>query len=295
GWTLLSNPINLSSSRGRRLATIGWFKGMPSGGSTKVSKLMDSVKRWLAFRCDALIAYGRLSKDYFTALGFPEERIFVAQNTVDTIRIAADRDNAKRRSDELRRELRLPDKPVVGFLGQIADFKKPLQIVEAFEQARGAGMDAALLIAGKGPGREALETKISDSPHSQDIFYVPEVPAGAEGGYFQLFDLYATFAAGGLGILEAMAHGRAVLSTPERYPETELLEDEVTALLSNDFSVESFARRMRAAIESRPHREAIGREAERVVLAKASQEGMVQSIDAAVDCAKRHAAGANHG
>lgn len=112
-----------------------------------------------------------------------------------------------------------------------------------------------------------------------------DVPAGTEPGWFQLFDLYLSFAQGGLAILEAMAYGRAVLSTPEKFPETELLADNATACLSADIAMEGFARRMREALADAGQRAVIGRAAEAAVLAGATQEKMVESIDAAVDCA----------
>jgi glycosyltransferase involved in cell wall biosynthesis len=290
GWTIVSNPFHLMRARRRGLATIGWSKGVAQEGGPRKSGLRLAVERWLTFRCDALVAYGKLSRDYFVRLGFPAERIFVAQNAVDTARIARERAAALAQRDERRRALALPDRPVVGFLGKIAPFKQVDRLVAAYELARRDGLDALLVIAGKGPGRAALEAQIAASPFRPDIYYVPNVPAGTEPGWFQLFDLYLSFSQGGLAILEAMAHGRAVLSTPEKFPETELLADNATAFLSADFTVESFARRMREALASAEQRAAIGRAAEARVLAEATQEKMVEAIDAAVDCAlvRRH-------
>lgn len=285
GWTIASNPFHLMRARGRGIATIGWSKGVAQDGGPKKSPLRLALQHWLTFRCDALVAYGLMSRDYFVKLGFPAERIFVAQNAIDTARVARERTAALAQRDERRCALALPDRPVVGFLGKIASFKQVDRIVAAYELARKSGMDALLVIAGKGPGRAALEAQISASAFRSDIYYVPDVPAGAESGYFQLFDLYLSFSQGGLAILEAMAHGRAVLSTPEKFPETELLADNDTAFLSADFTVESFACRMREALANAEQRAAIGRAAEAAVLAGATQEKMVASIDAAVDCA----------
>jgi glycosyltransferase involved in cell wall biosynthesis len=285
GWTIVSNPFHLMRARRSGLATLGWSKGVAQVGGPGKSVLRLAVERWLALRCDALVAYGRMSRDYFIRLGFPAGRIFVAQNAVDTARIARERPAALAQRDQCRRALALPDRPVVGFLGKIAPFKQVDRIVAAYEKARRDGMDALLVIAGKGPGRAALEAQIAASPFRADIYYVPDVPAGAEPGWFQLFDLYLSFSQGGLAILEAMAHGRAVLSTPEKFPETELLADNVTAFLSADFTVENFARRMREAMADAERRAAMGRAAEAAVLASATQEKMVESIDAAVDCA----------
>lgn len=285
GWTIASNPVILARARARGLPTIGWSKGVAQDGERQKSRCRLAVERWLTFRCDTIVAYGQTSRDYFIRLGFPPERVFVAQNTVDTARIARERDAALAQCAELRDALSLPNRPIVGFLGKIAPAKQVNRIVAAYELARRAGMDALLVVAGKGPGRSALEAQIAASPFRTDIYYVPEVPVGAEAGYFQLFDLYLSFSQGGLGILEAMAHGRAVLSTPERFPETELLEDGSTGFISADLTIESFAQRMRAAIASTGQRTLLGSAAEQRVLAEATQERMVERIDSAVECA----------
>jgi glycosyltransferase involved in cell wall biosynthesis len=285
GWTLASNPVHLTLARRRGIATIGWTKGVAQGKTHKKSGLRLALEKWLTFRCDALVVYGHVSREYFVRLGFPAERIFVAQNTIDATQIARDRDAAIVQRDALRRALGLPLRPIVGYLGKIAAFKQVEKIVSAYELARQAGMDAILLIGGKGPGRAALEAQIAASPFSSDIHYESNIPPGSEPGWFQLFDLYLSFSQGGLAILEAMAHGRAVLSAPERFPETEQLEDNVTGYLSADFTVEAFAQRMAEAMSSVARRAAIGRAAEARVLAEATQERMVEAIDAAIDCA----------
>ncbi len=285
GWTIVSNPVHLRRARSHGIATIGWSKGMAQDQLARKPAWRRAAERWITSQCDALVAYGRTSRDYFAALGFPVERIFVAQNCTDTARIVRDRAAAVEQASQLRARLGLADRRVVGFLGKIAAFKRVDAIIRSWEIARRSGMDAALVLAGTGPDRAAIEAQIASSDFAADIRYEPDVPAGAEGGWFQLFDLYASFAQGGLALLEAMAHRRAILSTPEKFPETELLEDNETAFLSRDFTFDSFAERMNAAITDHARRAAIAAAAEARVLAEATQEKMVESIESAVECA----------
>jgi glycosyltransferase involved in cell wall biosynthesis len=224
-----------------------------------------------------------MSKEYFLQLGYPPDRIFVAQNTIDTARIIRARPKAIEESHELRQRLGLRNSTVIGYLGKVAPFKQVDRILDAFDQARRGGMDAVLLVAGNGSSRPAIEAQIAASEFKNDIRFIADVPVGAESAYFQLFDLYVSFSQGGLGILEAMAHGRAVLSTPERYPETELLSNNETALVSDNMSVEAFARRMAEAIADPALRVEIGRRGEARVAREATQELMVEAIDRAVE------------
>jgi glycosyltransferase involved in cell wall biosynthesis len=282
GWTLASNPKHLLEARLRGVRRIGWSKGIPQIGRRK-SSLRLAYERFVISQCDALVAYGKMSQEYFRQLGYPLDRIFVAQNTIDTARIIREREHATQDGQELRERLGLRNRTVIGYLGKVAPFKQVGRIVEGFNLARKSGMDAVLLVAGNGSARPGIEAQIAASDFKDDIRFVADVPVGTEAGYFQLFDLYVSFSQGGLGILEAMAHGRAVLSTPERYPETELLANNETALVSDDMSVEAFARRMVEAIRDPALRAEVGRGAEARVAREATQELMVEAIDRAVE------------
>jgi glycosyltransferase involved in cell wall biosynthesis len=282
GWTLASNPKHLLEAKLKGVRRIGWSKGIPQIGRRK-SPLRLAYERFIVNRCDALVAYGQMSKEYFQQLGYPADRIFVAQNTIDTARIIRERARAIQEGRELRERLNLQDRTVIGYLGKVAPFKQVSRIVDAFTHARRGRMDAVLVVAGNGSARPAIETQIATSEFKKDIHFIADVPVGAESAYFQLFDLYVSFSQGGLGILEAMAHGRAVLSTPERYPETELLANNETALVSDDMSVEAFARRMAEAVGDPALRAEVGRKAEARVAREATQELMVEAIDCAVE------------
>ena len=282
GWTILSNPRYLLEARARGIATIGWSKGIPQDPSKQDSFAKRAYQKAILGLCDTLVLYGEVSREYFLKLGYPAERMFVAQNTIDTRRIASEVNASRERAAALREKMGLNGRFVFGYLGSLMERKRVDAIVEAFGQVRASGVDAVLVIAGGGPARQAIEEKVRTSPHGKDILLAGRIPVGEEGAWFQLFDVYLSFAEGGLGILEAMANGRTVLSTPERYPETEHLEDGATALLSRDFSIESFAKRMISATGPDLDLAAIGRAARDRVLAKATLENMVENIQSAV-------------
>lgn len=285
GWTLISNLFYIYMAHKRGIKCIGWSKGI-SQVETKKSELRLYYERILAHQCDAIVVYGKISQKYFSeTLGYPEDKLFIAQNSVDTEEIIRKRDEAKDISMRLRKELKLDSKPVVGYLGKIAPFKKVDKIVIAYEQARLMGMDAYLVIAGDGSDRQLISEQIERSNFKNDIRFVHDVPIGSELGYFQLFDLYLSFSQGGLGIIEAMAHARAILSTPESFPETEFLFDNDTAFLSKDFTVDSFAQRMLESINQSTERKRISEQAEQAVINNLSHEFMVREIDKAVRCA----------
>jgi glycosyltransferase involved in cell wall biosynthesis len=292
GWTLLSNPRYLLAARARGIATIGWSKGIPQDRSREESAAKRLYQRFILGLCDAIVAYGRVSKEYFARLGFPEDRIFVAQNTIDTARIAREIPASLAQRDMLAMRFATAGRFVFGYLGSLIPRKKVEAVIEAFNLVRGQGEDAVLIVAGGGACEASVRAAAEASPFARDIHLAGRVPVGEEGGYFQLFDAYLSYAEGGLGILEAIANARATVSTPEKYPETELLADEDTALLSRDFTVAAFADRMIEAARRRADLRTIGQRAQQRVLAEATLENMVASIDRAVQCARQcHAAG----
>lgn len=286
GLPLLSAPRYLVEARLRGIGCVGWTKGIPQNPNSDANVVRRLYQRWLLGLAHTLVVYSKLSRDYVVARGYPRDRVHVAQNTVDTRAIATDTERYAREGRDLRARLGIPGERVVcGFLGKMAPFKRVDAIVEAFTAAAARGMEADLVLAGRGPSLDHLRAVAAASAVADRIRFLPDVPAGAEGAVFQLFDLYLSFSQGGLGILESMAHGTPVLSSPERYPETELLEDGETAFLAANTSPEAFARRMAEAVADAPRRRRVAEHARARVLAEATVEGMVAAIDRAVDAA----------
>lgn|GEM_PF-2845564 len=285
GWALLSNPRYLLEARLRGIATIGWSKGIPQNPEKKEGSSKGMYQRLIVGMCDTIVAYGEISRQFLVRLGFPEQRIFVAQNTIDTVRIADETPVSLEQKQSLAAGFGTGDRFIFGYLGSLIPRKRVESIIEAYNICRKRGADAVLIIAGGGSSEAKVRTAAEASPFARDIHFAGRVPAGKEGGYFQLFDAYLSFAEGGVGVLEAMANGRTVVSTPEKYPETELLMDGENALLASDRTVEAFADRMHSALTHRKSLLAIGESARKCVLHEATLERMVAAITSAVTAA----------
>lgn len=283
GWTIVSNPPLFARARSSGLATIGWSKGLSQHTQASKSRIRRFYEHASIKLCDAVVAYGQTSREYFLELGVAAEDIFVAQNAVDTRLIASGPKLTGEDRIALRRELGVkPNSLLIGYLGKITAAKSVDKIVDAFEIVSNSIPETQLLIAGDGPMATEIYAKILRSSLGADIIRIPNVPVGRESQIFQAIDLYATYRQAGLGVLEAMAYGTPVVTTPERYPETELLADGHTAFISAEHSPESFAAAIARAAGDETLRNRVAEYAHEVVLREATLEGMVKAIILAV-------------
>lgn len=282
GWTILSNPVLFARARAKGIATIGWSKGISQSLETRKSPIRRKLEKASISLCDALVVYGDISRDYFLDLGVPEGKIFVARNTIDTFGIASRASQSAERGRRLREQLAIGNEPIIGFMGKIGPAKRVDCLIQAFEIAAQRGMKGIFLIVGQGPSTEAIDLRIEASPVRHRIIRIKDVPPGEEDAVFQCMDAYVSYAQAGLGILEAMAHGTPIIATPDRYPETELLENDRTAFLSSEASVEAFAIRLAQAVNDPAARDRIARAARARVLDCATIENMVEQIWSAV-------------
>jgi glycosyltransferase involved in cell wall biosynthesis len=289
GWQIISNALLTRIAHRVGTVTIPWAKGIAENGRPR-----PIWRQWLerAFtrQCDAMIVYGQVSADYFSAYGYPRDRIFIAQNTVDVRTIVAGIEGDRGGAAKLRSVLGLKDEIVIGYLGRLVSQKHVDRIIEAFVTARSAGLKARLVIAGDGPERAALEALAARSDAAAAIHFCGRVPEAEVGAYFQVFDIFVSAYSAGLGILEAMAHAKIPLITPEARPETELVKDGSTGIIAKSFSVADLSDSFIRAAEQARRGNELGRAAQQAVLEHATLEKMVEAFDEGVASALKQKA-----
>lgn len=111
--------------------------------------------RWVVHRMDAAVALTPELGAELRRLGY-RGPLWPIGNFRDPRRFA-DVDRAAARAG-LRSELGVAeDVPLLGLVGQLVDQKRPERAVDVVAQLERAGYDAHLVVAGDGPGRDALE------------------------------------------------------------------------------------------------------------------------------------------
>ena len=273
---LISTPIYLLYARFLGKKVIGWGKGIPQNMHKKENLFKKLYKKFLASQCDSLILYGEVSKKYFNNLGLINKPKYVAQNTIDTNYFINNKNIFIKESKKLKRELKIKDKFIFGYLGRLSKRKKVDEIILAFKIVRSNYSEAFLFIAGSGLDEVYLKSLIIDWEHKESVLFFGSVPIGDEGIILNVFDAYLSFSQGGLGIIEAMASGCLIISTPQKYPETELLKNGENCLLSENLTVESFSKTMLRALELNDTTRKLSTNALNTVKGKVTIENMVK-------------------
>lgn len=108
---------------------------------------------------------------------------------------------------------RYNDKPIVLFVGRLVYYKGVEILIEAFK-----GIDANLIMVGKGPLREHLMSMVKTYKLQNNVYFFDEVDDNTLTAYFHACDIFvlpsvATTEAYGLVQLEAQACAKPVIST----------------------------------------------------------------------------------
>lgn len=195
----LSTPLAVIWMRRRGRPVLGW--GLGVGSTTRHPGWLEAFSRWRRRRFlrqfDALIAYSRRGAQQYAALGFPEQRIFVALNAV-----------AGRPATPPERPPTFAGRPAVLFVGRLQPRKRIDLLLRACA-ALPEAMQPRLWIVGDGPDRQRLREL------AEQLYPSAEFPGELRGAdlqpYFVQADLFVLPGTGGLAVQQAMAYGLPVI------------------------------------------------------------------------------------
>jgi glycosyltransferase involved in cell wall biosynthesis len=161
----------------------------------------------------------------------------------------------------------LPEQPTIAYVGRLERNKGINDLVTAFTSVRDRLPEARLIVAGDGPERAGLDALAASGERSIDVRgHVPHHQIADVLRECAVFCLPSHGEGYGMAIVEAMACGRAVVSTPSGGPaflvddgvggllvppgEPSLLADALVQLLEDRGSLESMGAHNRARVEA---------------------------------------------
>jgi glycosyltransferase involved in cell wall biosynthesis len=157
----------------------------------------------------AFATVGRANREYFRALGVPDDRLFFAPHAVDQARFNPHDEATARGAAELRAALGLSGKKVVLFAGKLLPAKQPVELLHAFLDAA-TDVDA-LVFVGDGVLKGELESRARARP-DRCIRFLPFANQSEMPVRYRLADIFALPSRGayetwGLAVNEAMHLG----------------------------------------------------------------------------------------
>lgn len=192
----LSTPSAVRWMQRRQRPVIGWGLGAPPA-SGAFSSLRKAARRRFLQQFDALLTYSQAGAAQYAALGYPEQRIFIAPNAVTPRPSTAPPLRPANRS-----------RLTVLFSGRLQARKRVDALLQACARLP-AGLQPRLVIIGDGPERPALQTL------AQKIYPTAEFPGALYGEdllpFLEQADLFVLPGTGGLAVQQAMGAALPVI------------------------------------------------------------------------------------
>ncbi len=202
--------------------------------ATDASPLYGWVEWLLSWLCDAVVCVSEQEKRHaLEQLRISSRKLHVVPNGV-SLSYPASRAEARTRMDVADGEL------VVGFVGRLVSQKNPARLVEAFALAARELPNLRLVIVGDGPLRGETE----DSLAARGLSHRARLMGGCSGRDlmpgFDCLLCTSDYESFGLVLLEALAAGVPVVTTPVGIAEVAVGQDQV-GLVTKGFQAEELA------------------------------------------------------
>ncbi|MBX3415390.1 MAG: glycosyltransferase family 4 protein [Pirellulales bacterium] len=261
------------------IRTIAWTK--VHSRSVQRSRWTDAIKRRFHGRFDLAVCYGRQSLEELASIGYPRERIRIAQNTLDTDRAFQDRAAIDRRAAELRQAAGIGDAPVLVSIGRMVPRKRPFDLLAAWPRLRELDARLRLVLVGDGP----LLDEVRRRAHALDparILVTGRVPPGDDEAWLAAATAVVLPGALGLAINQAMALGRPTIVADERGADSEILEHDVTGWRYPRGDIPLLVETIRGVLRGPENCARVTRAAIEVMRDRVNLKNMVASLDAAI-------------
>ncbi|MEL7976616.1 glycosyltransferase [Isoptericola sp. F-RaC21] len=235
-------------------------------------RFMAAMEADAAKAADAVFALTRALKQEMVDRGVDADKIVILPNGVD-----ASRFQPRAADDGLRRQLGLPDVPVVGYVGSILDYEGIDVLLRAARHLADRRASFHVLVVGDGdflPRARQLSAELGLGPH---VTFTGRVPHDQVERYYSLIDiaplprksLPVTEMVSPLKPFEAMAMGKVVVGS-DVDAIAEIIQNDVNGLLFRKDDAESLADVLEDILENESRRKSIAKQARAWVIRERS-------------------------
>jgi glycosyltransferase involved in cell wall biosynthesis len=258
----LRTPAALRWMHQRGKPVIGWGLGAPPL-SGPLAPLRRKRRQAFIGQFDALITYSQTGAEEYAALGYPEERIFIAVNAVTP----APAHPLPKREPPVEGQ-----KARVLFVGRLQERKNLDNLIRACAQLPDS-LQPKLVIVGDGPVQEKLEDLAEE-------FYPITTFTGALYGdaltdQFRTADLFVLPGTGGLAVQQAMSYGLPIIAAEADGTQADLVRPENGWQIPSD-DLPALTAALQDALSDIAHLREMGVESYRIVAEEINLEQMVE-------------------
>ncbi len=276
----LGRAAALLSGRARPGVVVHTYHGHVLTGyfSPLMSRLFLGVERFLAHSTDVLVAVSPEVRDDLVDLGVaPESKFVVVRLGLDLDQRIAAPEDAR---DRVREELSVaPDQLLVAWLGRMTEIKRVDDLLRAFADLRGRGVDAVLALVGDGPNRDGLE-QLAERLGITDAVRFTGFRRDV-GSIYRASDVVALSSANEgtpVSLIEALAAGCAVVTT-DVGGAVDVLDGGRVGFLVPAGDTKAFADRLEDLVRQPELRHEFGAAGREHVLARYSVDRLVRDVD----------------
>jgi glycosyltransferase involved in cell wall biosynthesis len=208
-----------SMCRKMGIPCFGWGK---INSYSKVAWVSNQFKKHFFKRFDGLVVYSQSSRKELLDRGIPDERIVVAQNTIDTRRIFSDWDRIAARAAELRKHNGLEGKIVLQCIGRMDPEKRHADLINAWPELRKLDDRLRLVLVSGGPLLDQIKAH-AKQVDAERIVVTGRVPEGDDYCWIAASDISIYPGAVGLAINQSLALKKPTIIADEWGADGELI------------------------------------------------------------------------
>jgi L-malate glycosyltransferase len=244
--------LSLHRLAGRKFILWGHPRDMNTPATGPAKRTTEALKRWWMMRADHFLAYTDAGRAEMLAAGYPEGRITVVNNTIDTVAERALHLAAAPRRDALRTEMGFAGCRIILFVGRLRADKRIAATLDVFEALHQSDPEFRLLVVGDGEDACLVEARTRRIGGNAVVALGAITDPALLAPVFAASDLYMITGSVGVGPLQAMCHDLPVLALdlPTHGPEFAYLSPKNSAVLPGDLPAAAVAERIPAVFDS---------------------------------------------